>query len=85
MIEPAPETGGLSVEWVDLTDIRGPRHRHPKGEIPMIMPQDADAEFDGHGGGWRVYEAGTANRPTVRGGRAPVLTLLPDGEIEFTV
>jgi len=28
--------------------------------------------------------AGTAHRPTVKGGRGVVLYMLPDGEIEFT-
>ncbi len=84
VISPSPETGGLSIDVVDLTDVRGPHHRHPKGEILMIMPQDSGAEFDANGRGWLVYAPGTAHRPTVRGGRALVLYLLPDGEIEFT-
>lgn len=34
--------------------------------------------------GWLVYGAGTAHDPTVTGGRALVLYLLPGGAIEFT-
>ena len=84
VIAPSPETRNLSVDVVDLTDISGPHHRHPKGEILMVMPQDPEATFDANGRGWLVYAPGTAHRPTVRGGRALVLYMLPDGEIEFT-
>ncbi len=69
---------------VDMQDIRGPHHRHPNGEVDMVMPIDADANFDGQGAGWKVYQAGSAHFPAVSGGRALVLYLLPDGAIEFT-
>jgi hypothetical protein len=84
VIEPAPESGGLSVDVVDLEDIVGSHHRHPTGEICMIMPQSPGAEFDGQGGGWKVYPPGSAHHPTVSGGEALVLYMLPDGKIEFT-
>ena len=48
------------------------------------MPLSGSAEFDGHGAGWLVYEPGTAHTPTVSGGKALVLYLLPQGAIEFT-
>ena len=47
-------------------------------------PVDAEARFDGRGAGWCVYGPDSAHRPTVRGGRAFVLYLLPQGAIEFT-
>lgn len=84
VIEPGPQTANLSVDVVDLTDIVGPHHRHPKGEICMVMPQTPGARFDGKGAGWKAYPPGSAHRPTVTAGRALVLYLLPDGEIEFT-
>lgn len=84
VIEAGPATDGFSVDVVDLTDIVGPHHRHPKGEICLILPQTESATFDGQGDGWMVNPAGSAHRPTVAGGRALVLYLLPDGEIEFT-
>lgn len=84
VIEAAPETGNLSVDVVDLEDVVAPHHRHPKGEILLVMPQDDGATFDRRGAGWMCYAAGTAHRPTVKGGRAVVLYMLPDGEIEFT-
>jgi len=84
IFEPGPDTRELSVDVVDLTDIVGPHHRHPTGEVCMVMPVDEGARFDGHGAGWCVNAAGTAHRPTVEGGRALVLYLLPDGRIEFT-
>ncbi|MBP6368696.1 MAG: DUF4863 family protein, partial [Burkholderiales bacterium] len=42
------------------------------------------ATFDGQGAGWVVYGPGSAHSPTVAGGRALVLYLLPQGAIEFT-
>ncbi len=74
----------VSVDVVDLTDIVGPHHRHPKGEICMIMPVSAEARFDGRGAGWKVYPPDSAHRPTVTDGRALVLYFLPEGAIEFT-
>lgn len=84
VVEPSPETHGLSIDVVDMTDMRGGHHAHPAGEILMIMPQDNDAQFDRRGRGWLVYAPGTAHRPTVSGGRALVLYLLPDGRIDWT-
>lgn len=84
VMEPSDETNNLSVDVVDLTDIVGPHHRHPTGEICMIMPVTEGAQFDGYGAGWCVNSAGTAHHPTVTDGRALVLYLLPDGKIEFT-
>ena len=84
VIRPGPDTAGFSVDVVEMDDIVGPHHRHPNGEIDMIIPQDPEAEFDGHGRGWLVYGPGSAHFPTVTGGRAIVLYLLPEGAIEFT-
>jgi len=69
---------------VDMQPLAGPHHRHPNGEIDLVMPIEAGAEFDGHGAGWVVYEPGSAHHPTVTVGRALVLYLLPAGAIEFT-
>ena len=77
-------TQGFSVDVVDMTDVVGPHHRHPKGEIDFIMPLDGTARFDSRGAGWLVYPPDSAHKPTVDQGRALVLYLLPDGEIEFT-
>jgi hypothetical protein len=84
VIEPSEATGGLSVDVVDLEDIVGPHHRHPTGEICMIMPISASARFDGMPRGWCVFEPGTDHRPTVTDGEALVLYMLPEGKIEFT-
>jgi len=84
VIKPASELHGYSVDVVDMTDVKGPHHRHPDGEIDLIMPISPDAQFDGHGAGWLVYSAGSAHHPTVTQGRALVLYLLPNGAIEFT-
>ena len=84
VVEPSSDTDDLSIDVVDLTDIAGPHHRHPTGEVCMVMPVSKDARFDGHGAGWCVNLPGTAHHPTVSGGRALVLYLLPEGRIEFT-
>ena len=74
----------LSVDVVDLENIVGPHHRHPTGEVCMIMPGTSDALFDGNGRGWCVNEPGSEHRPTVTNGQALVLYMLPQGKIEFT-
>ena len=85
VLKPTPDLNQFSVDVVEMNEVVGPHHAHPKGEIDMVMPIDAEAEFDGHKAGWLVYGPNTAHRPTVRRGRALVLYLLPDGAINFTV
>ena len=84
VIQPGEETGQLSVDVVDLENIVGPHHRHPNGEICMVMPVTRSAKFDGMPRGWCVFEPGSAHYPTVTDGEALVLYMLPGGEIEFT-
>ena len=74
----------FSVDVVDMQDIAGPHHVHPNGEIDLIMPIEGDARFDGRPAGWLVCPPGSAHPPTVTGGRALVLYLLPQGQIKFT-
>lgn len=83
-IKPGPDTAGFSVDVVDMTDVRGPHHAHPTGEIDLVMPQAGNATFDHTPAGWKVYPPGSAHFPTVRDGRALVLYLLPEGKITFT-
>jgi hypothetical protein len=78
------DVDGFSVDVVEMADVVGPHHRHPNGEIDMVMPIDASAQFDGHGAGWVVYGPDSAHKPTVKNGKALVLYLLPGGAIEFT-
>lgn len=84
VVKPGSPTRNFSVDVVQMKDVAGPHHRHPNGEIDMIMPLSADAQFDGHGRGWMVYEPDSAHSPTVTQGDALVLYLLPDGAIEFS-
>jgi hypothetical protein len=84
VLKPGEATHGFSVDVVDMNTVAGGHHRHPTGEIDLIMPFDPAAQFDGCGAGWLVYGAGSAHVPTVTGGRALVLYLLPQGAIEFT-
>ena len=75
---------GYSVDLVYMKNVVGPHHRHPRGEIDMIMPINNQAQFDQRDAGWLVYGPNSAHCPTVDGGEALVLYLLPGGEIEFT-
>jgi len=84
VLKAADDLQRFSVDVVDMKDVVGPHHRHPQGEIDLIMPLEGDARFDGRPAGWCVYPPGSAHRPTVTQGRALVLYLLPEGQIEFT-
>ncbi|MCU0930075.1 MAG: DUF4863 family protein [Burkholderiaceae bacterium] len=84
IFKPADDLHGFSVDVVDMADVAGPHHTHPHGEIDLIMPLQGDAHFDGRPAGWLVCPPGSAHRPTVSGGRALVLYLLPQGRIDFT-
>ena len=84
VFKPDETLRGFSVDVVDMDNCAGPHHRHPNGEIDLVMPTEGDAKFDQHPAGWVVYAADTAHVPTVSDGRALVLYLLPGGSIEFT-
>ena len=84
IFEPGNATCGFSVDIVDITNLVGNYHRHPTGEIDMIMPVTPEAKFDGRHAGWLVYAPGTGHRLTVTLGRALILYLLPEGKIEWT-
>ena len=84
IFKPADDLHGFSVDVVDMHNVAGPHHVHPEGEIDLIMPLDDSAQFDGRPAGWMVTPPGSAHSPTVSGGRALVLYLLPQGRIEFT-
>ncbi len=84
VIKPGDAMHGFSVDVVDMNECKGPHHRHPNGEIDMVLPLEGDARFDGASAGWKVYGPDSAHYPTVTGGRAHVLYLLPHGAIEFT-
>ena len=79
-----PTLRGFSVDVVRMTNVKGPHHRHPNGEIDLVMPITLSAKFDGHGAGFVVYGPGSAHNPTFSDGEALVLYLLPGGAIEFT-
>ncbi len=84
VFKPADDLRRFSVDVVEMDDVVGPHHSHPNGEIDLVMPSEGEARFDGHGAGWVVYPPGSAHHPTVSGGRALVLYLLPEGSIEFS-
>jgi hypothetical protein len=82
-IKPGPATHGFSIDVVLMSDVAGPEHTHPNGEVDMVVPIDAAAKFEGHGAGWVVFAPGSVHAPTVVGGSAAVLYALPDGAIRF--
>jgi hypothetical protein len=84
VVKPGEATHGFSVDVVEMENLVGPHHRHPEGEIDMVMPLSGSAKFDGRDAGWVVYAPESAHRPTVSDGKALVLYLLPKGRIEFT-
>ena len=84
IFKPSEDLHGFSVDVVDMANVAGPHHVHPQGEIDLIMPIEGDATFDGRPAGWLVSPPGSAHSPTVSQGRALVLYLLPNGDIEFT-
>jgi hypothetical protein len=84
VVRPEPETHGFSVDVVDMANCAGPHHVHPNGEIDLLMPLDGAPAFDGRSAAWTVYGPASAHAPTVSGGRALILYLLPQGAIRFT-
>jgi len=84
VVKPGPGTHGFSVDVVLMADVEGGHHRHPNGEIDLVMPLTAGAAFDGRPAGWVVYGPDSAHVPAVTDGTAFVLYLLPQGAIEFT-
>jgi hypothetical protein len=83
IFEPAADLSGFSVDVVDIDDLVGNYHRHPNGEIDLILPVTSEATFDARGAGWLVYAPGSGHRPTVKRGRVVILYLLPQGRIEW--
>lgn len=83
-IKPGGATGHFSVDVVRMDSVKGPHHVHPAGEIGAIVPLDGAPKFDGFEPGWYVYPPGSAHHPTVSGGAAYVIYLLPEGKIDFT-
>ncbi len=83
-VKPGTDAGRFSVDVVRMKDVVGPHHIHTTGEIGAIMPISGKPKFDGMPEGWYVYPPGSDHNPTVTGGDAYVLYLLPDGKIEFT-
>jgi hypothetical protein len=84
VIEPCDETGGMSIDVVQLVDFTGPHHRHPNGEVCAVMTDSAAGRFDGNPQGWAVYPPGSEHWPVGAGGRVRILFFLPDGAIEYT-
>jgi hypothetical protein len=83
-IKPGGATGSFSVDVVRMKDVKGPHHVHPEGEIGAVIPIAGHPHFDDFAPGWYVYPPGSEHHPTVSGGEAYVVYLLPEGAIEFT-
>jgi len=83
-VKPGAEARNFSVDVVRMKDVKGPHHVHTTGEIGAVMTISGEPKFDAFPEGWYVYGPGSDHHPTVAGGDAYVLYLLPDGAIEFT-
>lgn len=83
IFKPELSLSGFSLDLVHMDDVIGPKHCHPNGEIDLVFPLVEGAAFDGVSDGWKVYEPGSVHCPTVTGGSAYVMYLLPEGAIEF--
>ncbi|BCH20345.1 hypothetical protein MesoLjLc_01290 [Mesorhizobium sp. L-8-10] len=83
-VKPGQSAGDFSVDVVRMKDVRGPHHIHPNGEIGAVLGISGVPTFDAFTEGWYVYGPGSDHHPTVSGGDAYVLYLLPNGAIEFT-
>lgn len=83
-IKPGQGAGNFSVDVVRMADIAGPHYIHTTGEIGAILPISGTPKFDQWTQGWYVYPPGSDHSPTVAGGDAYILYLLPEGKIEFT-
>ena len=84
VVKATPATHGFSVDVVDMNDCIGPHHAHPNGEIDLVMPTEGGRASTASPPAGSSMVRARAHRPTVSGGRALVLYLLPDGAIEFT-
>lgn len=83
-VKPGAEAGRFSVDVVRMKDVKGPHHIHTTGEIGAVLPIAGAPKFDAFDEGWYVYGPGSDHHPTIAGGDAYVLYLLPDGAIQFT-
>jgi len=83
-VKPGAEARDFSVDVVRMKDVKGPHHIHTTGEIGAVITISGTPKFDGFAEGWYVYGPGSDHHPTVEGGDAYVLYLLPQGAIEFT-
>lgn len=82
LAEPGPASCGFSIDLVELEDVRGPRHVHPRGEVDLVVPMTEAGEFNGRGRGWLALRPGSAHRPTAIG-KVAVIYFLPGGEMTF--
>ncbi len=83
-VKPGAEAGRFSVDVVRMKDVKGPHHVHTTGEIGAVFPISSAPKFDAFKEPWYVYRPGSDHHPTIAGGDAYVLYLLPGGAIEFT-
>lgn len=81
--KPLPETGGFSIDAVEMDGPASGPHLHPRGEFDLCFPVEGAPRFDGRDARWVVYPPMSRHVPTVSGGRMLILYFLPGGEIRF--
>ena len=83
LAKPGAATHGMSIDVVDMTDVAGPGHTHPKGEASICFALEGSPTFMGKPEGWVVAPSGSHHVPTVAEGRMLIAYFLPDGAMEF--
>ena len=64
IFKPAPDLHGYSVDVVDMTDIAGPHHTHPNGEIDLIRWTKAQSLTAAPLAGWSAHRAVRTGPPS---------------------
>lgn len=81
--KPEADAANCSVDAVYMTDAKGPRHSHTKGEVCLCLPDDDTATFEGRHTTWMVLPPGSTHEPTVAGGAMLILYWWPDGAVSW--
>ncbi|NRA95045.1 MAG: DUF4863 family protein [Planctomycetes bacterium] len=83
IVKPEADVTNCSIDAVYMTDAKGPRHSHTKGEVCLCFPDDDAATFEGRRATWMVLPPGSTHEPTVAGGSMLILYWWPDGAVAW--
>lgn len=83
IVKPEADVANCSIDAVYMSDAKGPRHTHTKGEVCLCLPDSKDATFEGRQATWMVLPPGSTHEPTVAGGSMLILYWWPDGAVSW--